>query len=311
MTPRASAPVLDRTALVLVLAVLLLCAGAGLRPRTANGLPAAQFTARKVLWGPRFDLVLLGNSRVERGVSPAAMAEALPGVRIANLGMAGCGLDAGYLRAADAVLDPHSARPCIVIGVSPGALCETAVADNAFLTARRQQPVELWLAASSGPAAGWLAPYTTLQLKRLFGRGQGGEYSVRHADGWEAFYNVPGRGRAEKLANYRKLFERDKVSARMTADLLVQVRAWVQHGVRVYGFRPPAAAEMTALEDELSGFDERVFARQFTAAGGTWLLFDQSAYRAPDGSHLDAPEAERFSRALGGTLAAAPALAPR
>ncbi len=307
MTTAGSTMAPGRTALTLVLAALLICAGVGLRPNTDGGLAEAQFVARKALWGPRFDLVLLGNSRVERGVSPAAMNEALPGVRIANLGLAGCGLDADYLKAADAVLDPVSSSPCIVIGVSPGALCETAVAENAFVAARRQQPVELWLAAHGGRAVGWFAPYTPLQLKRLAGRGRGGEYSVRHADGWEAYYNVSGKGGAAKLANYRQLFERDRVSARLTAGMLEQVRSWTARGVRVFGFRPPAGAAMTALENELSGFDEDSFALQFAAAGGTWLSFDPAEYAAPDNSHLDAAEAERFSRALGRALAAAPA----
>ena len=296
-------PALDRTALVLTLAMLLICAGAWLRPSTDGGLPESQFIAQKVLWGPRFDMVLLGNSRVERGVSPAAMAEELPGLRIANMGMAGCGLDAEYLMAADGVLDPSSKQPCIVIGVSPGALCESAVADNAFVAARRQQPVELWLAANGGPAVGWFAPYTPLQMKRLAGRGHGGEYSARHADGWEAFFNVTSRGAKGKLENYRRLFERDKVSPRMIAELLAQVREWTARGVRVYGFRPPAGVAMTALEDELSSFDEDVFANQFAAAGGAWLSFDAADYEAPDNSHLGADEAERFSRELGGMLA--------
>lgn len=297
-------PFFDRTALVLLLAIALVCAGAWLRPQTDGGLPEAQFIARKALWGPRFDMVLLGNSRVERGVSPAAMSEALPGVRIANLGMAGCGLEADYLKAADGVLDLASSQQCIVLGVSPGALCESAVADNAFIAARRQQPAELWLTANGGPAVGWFAPYTPLQLKRLAGRGKGGEYSVRHADGWEAFYNVTSRGAKGKLENYRALFEREKVSARMTAELLEQVRVWTGRGVRVYGFRPPAGTVMTALEDELSGFNEDVFARQFAAAGGVWLNFNAAEYDAPDNSHLGATEAERFSRELGQELAA-------
>jgi hypothetical protein len=293
----------DHTVITLLLAGLLLSAGAWLRPADGGGLSEAQFTAQKVLWRERYDMVLLGNSRVERGVDPEAMAEALPGLRIANLGMAGCGLDAEYLLAADAALDPARAQPCIILGVNPGALCEAAVVDNAFLAARRRQPVELWLAAHAGPVSGWFAPYTPAQLTRLAGRGHHGEYSVRHTDGWEAFYNVSTKGGAEKLANYRKLFERDKVSPRMTAELLAQVRAWTARGVRVYGFRPPAGAAMTALEDELSGFDEAVFARQFEAAGGRWLTFNQAAYHAPDNSHLDAAEAERFSRALGQALA--------
>jgi hypothetical protein len=247
-----------KTVRTLALAGVLIIAGGWLRPAPSDsGLFEYQFKALKVLGDARYDMVLVGNSRVEQGVSPAAMAAELPGWRIMNLGMAGCGLDAAYLTAARGMLDPESAMPTIAIGVSPGALCESAVLDNAFLALQRAHPVELWLTYRFGTLAGFWRPYNLADLRYAITRSGPRHYRHYYADGWQASRIEPPPDSTAKLENYRELFSYDKVSPEMTAELLELVRDWSAAGITVIGFRPPAGEQMVALEDELSGFDEQ------------------------------------------------------
>lgn len=302
----------DKTVLTGLLAVVLALLAGALRPGSAeSGLYQYGQHALKATWGAQFDLVVTGNSRVERGVSPAAMGDVLTGTRIANLGMAGTGLSADYLSAARQLLDPASTSPATAIGVSPGALVEANMQRNAFIEARSQQPVELWLVREFGGLARLFSAYSRSELKQLAGLPAPTARQVNHADGWSAFYNMSSATASQKLANYRKLFEYEQVSRVRVAELLATVGRWSSAGITVYGFRPPAGPKMTALEDGLSGLDMHSFAQEFKAAGGVWLEIDQAAYSAPDNSHLEAGEAQRFSRDLAAAIAAGSAQGAR
>ena len=112
----------DRTLWSLLLATGLLVTLAGLRNSQRQGLHPRQYDRIKAGWHHCADVVLTGDSRVMCGLSPAAMASQLPGLRILNYGLAGQGLCPEVLDRIEQLLDPHGQSKIIVLGLSPALL---------------------------------------------------------------------------------------------------------------------------------------------------------------------------------------------
>ena len=98
------------------------------------------------------------------------------------------------------------------------------------------------------------------------------------------------------LKTYTTIFTSGNSVAQSVVDsLLLQVKKWSVENILVVGFRFPASDELMAIEDSLSGFDEKKLKTAFIRNGGTWLSFEKGKYHTYDGSHLGADEAKRFT----------------
>ncbi len=275
-------------------------------PVPVQGLDSEKlFWSRKRQWPADYTLVLAGDSRVYRGVSPAAMARVLPGTRIANYGFSSVALVPAYLDTAAAKLDPAAPGRMLVIGVTPFALTPRATRENGFTLTEPVPAAELalrwrlrtWLAACSS-----VLPGTARPIFRDTADATGRGFFLGHEDGWIASDWEP-RNPTASLEGYRINLADNPVSPRQVEDLLEWIRTTVRSGVNVYGFRPPTTLAMVALEDDVGKFDARGFAAAFAAAGGTWLNFAADGYETYDGSHLTAVEAARFSADLAARIA--------
>ena len=112
--------------LITLFAALLVLGGIAAR-RSPNepgesGLPADVFWCTKAAWRSCADVVVAGDSTVYRGVSPAAMASILPGMRIFNYGFAAIGYGREYLEAIEDMLAPDGGAKIIVLGLNPPAI---------------------------------------------------------------------------------------------------------------------------------------------------------------------------------------------
>jgi hypothetical protein len=93
----------NRTLICVCLSIPLLILGSLLRPEETAILPfsydpmhttgavSERFWVMKAQGMSRYDMILMGDSRVYRGLSPQAMEEVLPGERILNFGFSGGG----------------------------------------------------------------------------------------------------------------------------------------------------------------------------------------------------------------------------
>jgi hypothetical protein len=297
----------DRTFIVLLLALLLFLAAAEVRPRplAVTVLPLSynpvqeinpasrRFWVLKAQAPTRFDMLLMGDSRIYRGLSPAAMQSVLAGARILNYGFSGGGLNPEMYAAAQARLDPLSSRKAIVLGVSPLTLTPRAEANEHFLQEMGRPPETLFLYQSSQPLVTLFEPIQPSETNPPSPGGEG-YYLEFHDDGWVASWTIPERTDSA-LSSYYDIFRGTRVEERLVQALLDQTRKWTRAGIRVYAFRPPASAAMVALEDRMSGFDEASFARRFEEAGGTWFSIPLALYHSYDGSHLIKQSAVQLS----------------
>lgn len=282
-----------QTYITLLIAAAIIAAVAALRPVAQMDSPEA-YWARKMLWGAEFDVVIIGDSRMNRGVSPEVMGRKLTGLRIANYSFQSCALTKDYLDTVAGKLDPRAARRIIVIGVDPIALTPNAAKQNKFTEMRAINPVELQQQAHLDQALRRFEPLTATDVDEPVHTRTGNKTKVYHPDGWVAVREIPPEPQ-RTLPYYREYYKGNTVSGEIVSSLLAAVRAWRAQGIEVYGLRPPVPDEMVQLENQFSGYDEVLLAHAFREAGGVWLEFDHTKYASYDGSHLDANAARKFS----------------
>lgn len=266
-------------------------------PRDAGIAPQA-FWARKADWGPEFDLVLAGDSRVFRGVSPEIVGPAT-GLRVANFGFGGNGFTERYLQDCERLLNSKGAR-VVVLALTPSTLTPSASKTNAHLELQGGHAAERWL---DGKVGGLLYPLRPLPLTDVLlavqGRDKG--HQEFHPSGWVESVH-PEEDYGPVLQAYRDVFVNNQVADPIVRALLGRVSDWIKRGITVFVFRPPTSPAMAALENRLSGFDERDLRARFVERGATWLAFE-NVYASYDGSHLSAAAARGFSTDLGASLA--------
>ena len=94
----------------------------------ASGL----FWQHKIFPNQQFDVVIAGDSRIYRGIDPASIESVLSKngpVRVFNFGFSSVGLDSAYLQDAVCLIDTSSARPILILGVSPSSLADENMAN--------------------------------------------------------------------------------------------------------------------------------------------------------------------------------------
>jgi hypothetical protein len=246
-----------------------------------------------------FDIVVPGDSRVYRGVSPSAMRRVLPSARILNLGYSSGGLADPLLARAEDALAADSPVRAILVGITPFSLTEEA-AENAHIRQYLQSSQSNERLRQAMAVMGAFDPLIDAPVPGL--QGSQGEQRF-YQDGWVASH-ASFVDHQEGLKLYREHYARVQVSSEVLQRFTAQVAKWCSGGIRVYGFRPPTCAAMVALEDEASGFDEAAVRAAFTAAGGSWIELPAGDYVCYDGSHLDAKSAAELSLALARAIAA-------
>lgn len=263
------------------------------------GTASERFWVLKAQGTARFDVILMGDSRVYRGLSPQAMETILQGYRILNYGFSGGGLNAEMYAAAEGRLDPRSSKKSIVLGVTPLTLTTRAERNDHFQQEMLRPPDYVFMHLYWMPLLNALAPlgaqdFTSTLAAQNAHPNQEGYYLEFHDDGWVASYTIP-ESPLSALPSYRDIFSQTPVSPRLVQELVDQTRLWTQRGIQVYAFRVPSSQAMVDLENQMSGFDEAALVKAFEDAGGIWFSIPLAPYHSYDGNHLTKSSAEALS----------------
>jgi hypothetical protein len=301
----------DRTLLALLLAAPLVVLGTWVKPVPPNPLDRdstdeARFYMVKTHGGQQCDVIVIGDSRALRDVSPQELARSLPGQRIFNFAYNSGGLNAEMYAAAAERLDPAANAPMVTIAVTPLSLMTAKARNEQYHEVLHKSRDERWLMLHAPGLLRWFQPVRPAEVVRpLLGVAPHSLYHQEfHDDGWIGSLRQP-ENPGEAFGIYEVELSGKTTDPVLVRELLDQTRAWTRAGVRVVGFRPPTTDEVEGLENRLLGFDEKALAVEFAAAGGIWLDFANTPYQTYDGSHLRRESAVAFSRDLGAALRAA------
>jgi hypothetical protein len=298
----------DRSLISLFLCIPILVIAGLMRPQPAPivavplyndpvrraGADAERFWVVKTHGKTQFDVILMGDSRMYRGVSPQAMEAGLDGLTVFNFGYSGGGLNPTMYAAAEQRLNPASAQKIIVLGVTPLTLTPKAASNEHYLQELKRSPDYIFLHLYGLPLLRAFQAVTFETNTETNQARQGNYYQEFYDDGWIASWSVP-EDPNRTLPSFKDIFSKTPVSPQLVQALMEQTRRWRESGVRVFAFRVPSSLQMVALENRLSGFDETAFIEQFRAAGGEWFDIPLAPYHSFDGSHLTKEAALQLS----------------
>lgn len=264
-------------------------------PWINTGVGSDAFWLTKAFHSQQHDMILAGDSRVLKGLSPSAMANVWPSMSIFNFGFDHNAFTEAYLDEMERILDRSGAHPVMVLGISPQSLTLEAAQQNGFSSLRSLGRFDRFQRRYMSSLLVFFAPYNLYVWADAL-RGIPGfkYYQHHHEDGWVASRKEP-EDPAYQIRRYQGRFDNNQVNDDMVRRLMNRVRQWTLEGIHVFALRLPTSPAMWSLENRESGFDSRLFIHSLEEAGGIWLEIDPFAYHSYDGSHLREDAAVRLS----------------
>jgi hypothetical protein len=236
----------------------------------------------------------------------------LPDDEVLNYGYLNAGYFGDYLTGAATKLSHTASAPILVLGISPNSLTPEAAENSHYLQeSYRSIPYRLLYTGFErvmslfdpiDPAQIIIDLARAANMFKPFEKNVWPYQQLLMENGWNASDRIPRRP-ATALDLYNHKFTDNQVDDSIVNGLLVQVHLWVEQGIVVFGFRVPTTAEMIALEDNKSGFNEPEFVTRFQESGGQWLSVCGTCYVSYDGSHLSADGAVQLSSDLANLIA--------
>jgi hypothetical protein len=278
--------------------------------RTDNRFAGAPkwYWMEKLVWPATADVVVVGDSRVYRGVDPVAFS-AFGTTR--NFGFSSAKLTDDYLGRAAAILNP-SGRRIMLVGISLFAIPGRSDTQEGFQDAKRElaklrlplgiaRVVAQWELALEPLALDAWNPLASAAMSSAaqVGRALADKYQQTfHPDGWVESDRVVLDPVALGLTSVRQSFPVGFDRKAQVSGLLASMHRLVEDGVCVCAFRPPVPTEVATLEDSLNYLDYTEFAKSCESIGVRWIDVDPSGLRSYDGSHLDGVSARIVSDRL-------------
>jgi hypothetical protein len=260
---------------------------------------AKDFWIKKTHTSRKYSMIVAGDSRIYRGISPRVMEKVLVNYRGFNVGYSSAGFAKPMFDKIERHIDFGAETPVVVLGVSPWSLTPKAGENKHLRSELERKKEEIIQARYFSFVNSVFAPYTIKEVFDYYsGKDEKKNVSYRYTSrGWVAS-NTDFPNPKKALGSERTAYINNQVSNELLSDLLNKIEEWERKGAEVFAFRPPANRAMEALEDSLSGFCEQEIVRSIEQAGATWLDFNIDNYFSYDGSHLDEQSAIRLSHDL-------------
>jgi hypothetical protein len=285
--------------LTLAIAALLVGALSFVMPKNKEKYLADRFWAQKTFAQPRYDVVIIGDSRVYRGVMPSVMEELLPGMKVLNFGYSNGGLNPVMFAAAEKKFSEKSKSKVMVVGVSANCLTAYTLTNEQYLREKNRPREEVFERLYFNTILYRFSATTPEALKEKLLQKPASSYYFNdyQTDGYVQSTKFPV-DTMEAIPSYIDDYTNFQVSETYINQLSAQVSDWNNRGITVIGYRPPTTFPMRALEDTMGLFNEELIKAKFTEAGGHWLDLNQTRYTTYDGSHLDKESAMKLSEEL-------------
>lgn len=256
----------------------------------------------KYQWGSDYDILLAGNSMVNRGLNPDQFNVAYPGAKTGNYAFSNQGYSDAYIQSLESKFRPGSTGRILVLGLSPGSLADHAMKLNGFniaanTAASLRFPEEARVRNSYKKLVIFFAPTTPSRLFRRFNFDRSDDFSYfshAHANGWIAADRQPhDHGAVLRETRNANIFDpplEDRIQVMKT-----KIREWRQQGIQVYAFWPPEDRSIRVKAEHHAGYTEKEWGKIFSDSGAVWLSAPCEDYETYDGIHLPPDQARKLT----------------
>ena len=289
-----------KISITLISSILLLGFLSWLLPAPNNlKLDREIFWITKTFTSKKYNIVIAGDSRAYRGLSPEDILIPLSkDLDAINLGYSSGGFDRSYRSFILSKLKAYSELKVLILGITPHSLTSDGLDNGHFHEVLSTPTIDRLKTLYLSPITSFFEPREFKSISKVFKTSISGNYEKLHSNGWAESDNLKG-DTLKALENYSKVFNGNLVNQAGIDGLMDWVDSLSQNGIYIIGFRPPSTAEMRALEDSLSGYKEKDIKAAFISRGGHWIDFKDKDYKSYDGSHLRADDARKLSREIG------------
>jgi hypothetical protein len=283
----------------LLIAAVLIGTLSFVLPKNKEKYLGDRFWIQKTFASAKYQVVVLGDSRVYRGVSPEVMEKNLPGMKVLNFGYSNGGLNPVMFEAAEKKLSKNNQERVIALGVSPNCITAFSRTNEQFQQERMRPREEVFERLYLNGILYQFSATTPEEILNLLKNKPSTSYyrNEYFPNGYVESEKFPV-DTMESISSYTQDFANYKVELQYIESLTRQVKDWSSRGICVIGFRPPVSAPMRALEDSMGLYNETIISARFRESGGHWMELKTNLYRTYDGSHLDKRSAIMFSNDL-------------
>ncbi|MBN1924794.1 MAG: hypothetical protein JW798_03065 [Prolixibacteraceae bacterium] len=287
----------------LLLAAFMVGALSFVMPKNKEKYLGDMFWSRKTFAPAKYDVVIMGDSRIYRGVSPDIVEKHIPGKNVFNFGYSNGGLNPFMFKAAESKLNKNRKTKIIVLGITANTITGYTKNNDQYIQELNRPREEVLERLYFNPVLYWFSATSPDELKDNFKDGKDTSYylSEYHMNGYVESEKYPA-DTMEALPSYTKDFSSFKVEKESLDALFGQVKRWKEKGISVVAFRPPVSYSMRALEDTMGLYNESFIKTGIEQAGGHWIDIDFTKFKTYDGSHLDKPSAVKLSEEIGKQL---------
>lgn len=256
------------------------------------------FWVRKTFAPSNKNVVLMGDSRVYRGLSPQIMQKELSDYKILNFGYSDGGLNPTMFKAAEKKLKIAEKIQVIVLGVTTNTLSDYTKDNKQYLQELNRPREEVLERLYLSPISYWFSGTSPNDLKLHF------QNKNKSKNKWYiSNYTKNGYVESDKfpvdtleaIPYYLDDFSKYQVENEHIQNLFAQVKDWTAKGITVLAYRPPISVPMLELENTMGLYNESVISTGIKKAGGNWIDLHNSSYKTYDGSHLNRASAEKLS----------------
>lgn len=285
--------------MTLVMASVLIGLLSFVLPKNKEKYLRDRFWTQKTFSPAKYQIVVMGDSRIYRGVLPKIIEKNLPGMKVLNFGYSNGGLNPEMFKAAEGKLSVTGQNKVIILGVSPNCLTAFTQKNEQFQQERTRPREDVFERLYLNGILYQFSATSPEGIRDLMKNRQSSGYYLNeyHSDGYVQSEKFPV-DTMEAIPSYTDDFANYKVEKKYIDGLIHQVKIWSDSGICVVGFRPPVSMPMRTLEDTMGLYNEVVLSGLFREAGGHWIDLKPNAYKTYDGSHLNEESAIRLSEDL-------------
>jgi len=284
----------------IAMATVLVTALGFVFPKDSEKYLGELFWSRKTFAPAKYNVVIMGDSRVYRGLSPNIIESHLSGMKVLNFAFSNGGLNPKMFDAAEKKLVQNNIAKVIVLGISANAITGYSMGNQQYLQELNRPREEIVERIYLNPVRYWFSATSPEKLKQHFLKKKETAYyrNKYFMNGYVESEKFPV-DTMEAIPSYIKDFTNYKVEPKNMEVLFEQVGKWAKAGIIVVGFTPPVSQPMQVLEDTLGLFDKAAIKVGIEKASGHWIELNPANYKTYDGSHLNIESAQKLSHKVG------------